>query len=119
MIITIVVVLDSLRRHTDFAFRVWKERITEEIGEIDTPNGDFNELAQNMWLKANTRPCPHCKAPIEKNDGCNHVVCKSCSFEFCWVCMKAWYLHTIETTDGKYNKYKQTFPFAVIVLHCF
>ena len=97
----------------------WKERITEEIGEIDTPNGDFNELAQNMWLKANTRPCPHCKAPIEKNDGCNHVVCKSCSFEFCWVCMKAWYLHTIETTDGKYNKYKQTFPFAVIVLHCF
>jgi hypothetical protein len=53
----------------------WNQIVKDEIGEVnDESNGaDFNELAQKMWLKANTRPCPECNVPIEKNDGCNHM----------------------------------------------
>merc|ERR1712176_47550 len=77
----------------------WKQRVTDEIGKVDDGNGDpdFNELAQKIWLKANTRPCPKCKAPIEKNDGCNHMVCHSCRHEFCWICRQDWKLHSTDT----------------------
>ena len=30
-------------------------------------------LASEDYVRSNARPCPHCHAPIEKNDGCNKV----------------------------------------------
>ena len=27
------------------------------------------------WLTANTKPCPKCGKPVEKNGGCNLVTC--------------------------------------------
>ena len=27
------------------------------------------------WILANTKPCPKCKRPIEKNQGCMHMNC--------------------------------------------
>jgi len=38
------------------------------------------------WVRNNTRQCPKCKTPIEKNGGCNHMTCKHCKHEFCWLC---------------------------------
>jgi ariadne-1 len=54
----------------------WNEKVREEIGEVVDENGDgdLNDLAQKLWIKANTRPCPSCNVNIEKNDGCNHMV---------------------------------------------
>lgn len=40
------------------------------------------------WLSANTKPCPKCDKPVEKNGGCNLVVC-SCGQAFCWLCGSA------------------------------
>mmetsp|Transcript_9006 Transcript_9006/g.13100 ORF Transcript_9006/g.13100 Transcript_9006/m.13100 type:complete len:1301 (-) Transcript_9006:775-4677(-) len=84
----------------------WREKVAQEISGIDETgeiiedaDQNFNDVAQRLWLKANTRPCPKCKAPIEKNDGCNHMVCsnRNCRHEFCWICREDWKLHTTET----------------------
>lgn len=47
------------------------------------------------WIAANTKECPKCHVTIEKNGGCNHMVCKNteCKAEFCWVCLGAWQHH--------------------------
>ena len=46
-----------------------------------------NESETANWILANTRKCPACNARIEKNQGCNHMTCRHCRHEFCWVCM--------------------------------
>jgi ankyrin repeat protein len=68
----------------------WKQKMREEIGEVDEDgenDKNVNDMAQKLWLKANTRPCPQCNVPIEKNDGCNHMTCTSpsCRHEFWYV----------------------------------
>lgn len=54
------------------------------------------------WLNANTKDCPKCKAVIEKNGGCNHMTCKKCTFEFCWVCLGEWKIHNNNYSCNKY-----------------
>ncbi|RXW20420.1 hypothetical protein EST38_g5437 [Candolleomyces aberdarensis] len=52
---------------------------------------DDSETAN--WIKSNTKECPQCQSTIEKNGGCNHMTCKKCKHEFCWVCMGPWTEH--------------------------
>lgn len=40
------------------------------------------------WLNAHTKNCPKCAKPVEKNGGCNLVLC-SCGQAFCWLCGQA------------------------------
>jgi len=48
-----------------------------------------SESETTRWVICNTKPCPKCSVRIEKNSGCNHMVCQSCKFEFCWNCLKS------------------------------
>jgi ankyrin repeat protein len=79
----------------------WKDKIREEIGDVnsDGKDDDYNDLAQKMWIKANTQKCPSCSVNIEKNDGCNHMICSNpqCLHEFCWICRRDWKLHGTNT----------------------
>ena len=38
-----------------------------------------SDSATINWIKANTKPCPGCKKPIEKNQGCMHMTCRNCT----------------------------------------
>lgn len=29
------------------------------------------------WIHANTKECPKCQATIEKDGGCNHIICRN------------------------------------------
>lgn len=61
--------------------------------------------AENMtWIMANTKPCPKCSNPIEKNQGCMHMVCR-CGHQFCWLCLEDDFNYK-HTRDGRpCNKY--------------
>lgn len=52
---------------------------------------DDSETAN--WISANTKECPKCNSTIEKNGGCNHMTCRKCKYEFCWMCMGLWAEH--------------------------
>jgi ariadne-1 len=62
---------------------------------------DESETAN--WILANTKQCPKCSTRIEKNMGCNHMTCRKCHHQFCWICLEDWKSHT----GGHYscNKY--------------
>ena len=61
-----------------------------------------NESETANWILANTKPCPKCSCRIEKNQGCNHMSCQQCKYEFCWVCLANWNEHGANT--GGYYK---------------
>jgi len=32
------------------------------------------------------KKCPHCGIITEKSEGCNHITCSKCSYQWCWLC---------------------------------
>jgi len=61
-----------------------------------------NESETANWILANTKACPKCSSRIEKNQGCNHMNCQQCKYEFCWICLRPWSEHGANT--GGYYK---------------
>uniref|UniRef100_A0A1I7U960 RBR-type E3 ubiquitin transferase n=1 Tax=Caenorhabditis tropicalis TaxID=1561998 RepID=A0A1I7U960_9PELO len=57
--------------------KLWMKKCQED-------NQTFN------WINVNTKDCPKCSSPIEKNGGCNYMRCHACKYEFCWLCFGYW-----------------------------
>ena len=43
------------------------------------------------------KKCPRCKIYTEKNEGCNHMTCPHCQYQWCWLCEGRY-------TYGHYNQ---------------
>ncbi|TVU23614.1 hypothetical protein EJB05_25989, partial [Eragrostis curvula] len=74
-------------RHA-FCFRCGEEAhrpvTCETVRRWLAKNASDSETAN--WVLANTKHCPRCRKPIEKNQGCNHMRCR-CGHHFCWLCL--------------------------------
>jgi hypothetical protein len=48
----------------------------------DVVDEDFEKWKKGKYIKK----CPMCKFWTEKNEGCNHMTCKACNYNWCWYC---------------------------------
>ena len=62
----------------------WYQKIMEIKPEEMSNTNEEEELTANyLWLVTNSKKCPNfnCNAPIQKNEGCNHVKCYKCKHD--------------------------------------
>ena len=67
-------------------------------------NSCENELEKDfqIWKKGKIiKQCPNCKIWTEKNEGCNHMKCVECKYEWCWLCSGKYSLNHFY--EGKCN----------------
>ena len=50
----------------------------------DMIDKDFEEWRSHKIVKR----CPCCRMWTEKNEGCNHMTCVECRFQWCWLCQE-------------------------------
>ena len=66
-----------------FCFNCLKEWHGEKSCEIESDK-NFEKWKNSYKVKR----CPRCKYFIEKNEGCNHITCSNCQYQFCWLCLQ-------------------------------
>ncbi|CEP22373.1 unnamed protein product [Cyberlindnera jadinii] len=59
------------------------------------------------WITTHTKTCPKCDTSIEKNGGCNHMTCRKCAYEFCWICLGTWDNHNNQYYQCNRYQYEQ------------
>lgn len=61
-------------------------------------------------------PCPKCGVQIEKDGGCQHMVCGKCKHEFCWMCLGPFANHNHQEGDVRMCPSRFTFLSTIQVI---
>ncbi|XP_033856458.3 ankyrin repeat and IBR domain-containing protein 1-like isoform X3 [Acipenser ruthenus] len=84
-------------------WKMWLQKVSEmKPEELVGVNEAYEDAANCLWLLTNSKPCANCKSPIQKNEGCNHMQCAKCKYDFCWICLEEWKKHS-SSTGGYYR----------------
>ncbi|XP_033856457.3 ankyrin repeat and IBR domain-containing protein 1-like isoform X2 [Acipenser ruthenus] len=83
-------------------WKMWLQKVSEMKPEELGVNEAYEDAANCLWLLTNSKPCANCKSPIQKNEGCNHMQCAKCKYDFCWICLEEWKKHS-SSTGGYYR----------------
>ena len=71
----------------------------------DMVDKEFEEWRSHKIVKR----CPYCRMWTEKNEGCNHMTCVECQFQWCWLCQKPYNSnHFNEGSCNGLQFYKET-----------
>lgn len=73
--------------------KCWQEAGLQLANPIQLLVTLWSELQSNLWKRVVCKQCPSCSAFIEKNEGCKHMECFKCGYEFCWLCFQEWKTH--------------------------
>ena len=75
-------------------FRVWladaprrAEADKAEKARLEKLKRAEEKSAKYLDKRATTCPNTKCGAVIQKTSGCDHMICRACRHEFCWVCL--------------------------------
>ena len=49
-------------------------------------NKELDEKMEEFAKKKFIKKCPNCGCWTEKIDGCNHITCIECTYQWCWLC---------------------------------
>uniref|UniRef100_A0A8C4YZ13 RBR-type E3 ubiquitin transferase n=1 Tax=Gadus morhua TaxID=8049 RepID=A0A8C4YZ13_GADMO len=84
-------------------WKLWLQKVSEmrpqELGGVSEA---YEDAANSLWMLTNSKACASCKSPIQKNEGCNHMQCAKCKYDFCWICLEEWKKHS-SSTGGYYR----------------
>ncbi|XP_060938025.1 ankyrin repeat and IBR domain-containing protein 1-like [Limanda limanda] len=84
-------------------WKLWQQEVTEmRPQDLAGVSEAYEDAANCLWLMSNSKPCANCKSPIQKNEGCNHMQCAKCKYDFCWICLEEWKKHS-SSTGGYYR----------------
>ncbi|XP_026855008.2 ankyrin repeat and IBR domain-containing protein 1 isoform X2 [Electrophorus electricus] len=84
-------------------WKMWLQKVTDmKPEELAGVSEAYEDAANCLWLLTNSKSCANCKSPIQKNEGCNHMQCAKCKYDFCWICLEEWKKHS-SSTGGYYR----------------
>ena len=72
----------------------WKDPMQASSSKLDFMRylldqiPSYESLANNLTTILTAKPCPNCGVMVQKNGGCQKMVCAKCNFVFCWICMQ-------------------------------
>ncbi|KAJ4367043.1 hypothetical protein N0V83_007573 [Neocucurbitaria cava] len=58
-----------------------------DSGGCDEARKEEDKLSEEALKSLGAKPCPNCGVNIEKNGGCDHMICQRCRENFCWQCL--------------------------------
>lgn len=67
-------------------------------------NHDEDEKCKMIDLGVNSDPCPNCGIHIIKDQGCDHMTCTNCRYEYSYSTGEAWHRRSYNTYNGELRR---------------